>query len=167
MDSEKPFDFLEIEAMLEVERLEKFVWHVHVNVALMFGLEKEWRGPGRGLIATENLNCSPRGAGLRPWMGGKGHEDQWERLWTVNQWHGLQSPKPGSNNPRTGARYGKWAQREDGETIFKGSMIKDNYCSGEAMGFTGACTANQDGQCRVAENCTDLCGQLALLIMWP
>ena len=44
-------------------------------------------------------------------------------------------------------------------------MIKDNYCSGEAMGFTGACTANQDGQCRVAENCTDLCGQLALLIM--
>jgi len=41
MDSEKPFDFLEIEAMLEVERLEKFVWHVHVNMALMFGLEKE------------------------------------------------------------------------------------------------------------------------------
>lgn len=49
MDSEKPFDFLEIEAMLEVERLEKFVWHVHVNAALMFRLEKERRGSGRGL----------------------------------------------------------------------------------------------------------------------
>lgn len=24
-------------------------------------------------------------------------------------------PSPGSNNPRTGARYGKWAQCEDGE----------------------------------------------------
>ena len=112
---------------------------MHVNAALMFRLEKEWRDPGRGLVATENLNCSPRGAGLRPWMGGKGHEDQWEKLWTICQWHGLQSPKPDSNNPGTGDRYGKWAQREDGETIFKGSTIKDNYCSGEAMGLTGAC----------------------------
>lgn len=76
MDSEKPFDSLEIEAMLEVRRVEKCVCHVCVNAALMFRLEKEQRGLGRGLRATTNLNCSPRGAGLRPRMGGKGHPDQ-------------------------------------------------------------------------------------------
>lgn len=41
MDSEKPFDSLEIEAMLEVERVEKSVRHAHVNTVLMFRLEKE------------------------------------------------------------------------------------------------------------------------------
>jgi hypothetical protein len=66
MDSEKPFDSLEIEAMLEVERVEKSVRHAHVNTVLMFRLEKEWRGAGRGLRATDNLNRLPRGAGLRP-----------------------------------------------------------------------------------------------------
>lgn len=63
MDSEKPFDSLEIEAMLEVERVEKCVWHVCVNAALMFRLEKEQRGPWRGLVAAENPNHSPEGLG--------------------------------------------------------------------------------------------------------
>lgn len=145
MDSEKPFDSLEIEAMLEVERVEKFVWHVHVNAALMFRLEKEWRGPGRGLVATENLNCSPGGAGLRLSMGGKGHQDQQERLWTICQWHRLQSPKPDSNNSRTGAKYGKWAQQEDEEIIFKGSMSKENCFLRDTVGLTSFCYTHQDG----------------------
>lgn len=132
MDSEKPFDSLETEAMLEVERVEKFVWQVHVHTALMFRLEKEWRGPGRGLIATDNLHCLPRGAGLRPWMGGKGHPDQGARLWTMCQWHQLQSSQPRQQESKNWNKIWKvgsawrwrnrlWRKHEKGSLLFRRS----------------------------------------------
>lgn len=173
MDSEKPFDSLETEAMLEVERVEKFVWQVHVHAALMFRLEKEWRGPGRGLVATDNLHCLPRGAGLRPWMGGKGHPDQGARLWTMCQWHQLQSPNPDSKNPRTGTRYGKWAQREDEKIVFEESMRKDHYCSEEAVGLTSARSSTPRWIRQGCKKHTGSCWQMelpvlpiALLVRW-
>lgn len=61
-------------------------------------------------------------------------------------------PKPDwSNNPRTGARHGKWAQHENEEIVSKGGTIKGNYCSGETGPLVSA-TAHHAGRCRVAES---------------
>lgn len=139
MDSEKPFWLLGNRSYVGSGKSRKICVTCTCERSTDVWAWKRAKRSRKGLIATESLNCLPRGAGLRPWRGGEGHQDQRASLWTIWQWYWLQSPKPDSNDPRTGKRHGKWAQHEDGETAFKGTVVTDHCYSGEAVELTRVC----------------------------